>query len=200
MESSKRNPYNHEQSLLHSTLQFVSGFHSEYELRKSKLPYHVNVIDELGAGENAHSRILLRLLGYKKDGQYPVLIHFMDFLKNKYPGFNFSHQILQPVITSELHRIDVLINDESYAIIVENKIHNAEDQQEQLLRYIEKVRSFNVKDENIYVIYITRHGDPPDENSITRDVIEKFEGRYLVLSYKYDILPWLEKVLKTDFG
>jgi len=199
MDSSKGNLYNREQSLIQSTLNFVDGFHREYKMRKSKLPYHVNVIDELGAGENAHSRILVRLLGYRKDGQYPVLDNFIDFLKKKYPEFNFSHQIKRPVITSELHRIDVLIKEENYAIIVENKIHNAEDQRAQLIRYIEKVRSFNFIDENIYIVYITRYGGPPDENSISRDVVEKFNERYLELSYRYDILPWLEKVLQTDF-
>ena len=199
MDFPKGNSYDPEQSLLLSTFKFAEGFNDEYKLRKSRLPYHVNVIDELGAGENVHSRILVRFLGYRKDVKYPVLIYFIDFLRNKYHEFNFSHQIIQPEITSELHRIDLLIKEESYAIIIENKIHHAEDQKEQLLRYIDKVRSLKIQDENIYVIYITRDGGPPDEISLTPDLIEKFKGRYLELSYRYDILPWLESVLQTDF-
>ena len=46
-------------------LRFIPPFMERYRKAASKLPYHVNVIDELGADENAHSRILARLLQQK---------------------------------------------------------------------------------------------------------------------------------------
>lgn len=44
----------------------------------SKLPYHLNVIDELHINENAHSRILTKLLQYKSEsGRYEFLLYLM---------------------------------------------------------------------------------------------------------------------------
>lgn len=199
MGALKGNTQNSRKDFLLNNLQFVSSFQSEYDFRKSKLPYHVNLVDELGADENAHSRILVRLLGFNKEGQYPVLIHFLAFLKKKIQDFNFLHQVTKPIITAEMHRIDALITEEDYAIIIENKIHYAEDQHEQLLRYIDKVRSLFINDENIYIFYITGDGGTPNENSLPLHVIEEFKGRYLELSFKYDILCWLQELKGSSF-
>ena len=43
-------------------LNFSREFHKRYMEEKLKLPYHINVIDELHINENGHSRILLKLL------------------------------------------------------------------------------------------------------------------------------------------
>lgn len=41
---------------------------------KRVVPYNLNVIDELHANENAHSRILCKLLQYQDiDGEYRIL-------------------------------------------------------------------------------------------------------------------------------
>ncbi|MDR0765880.1 MAG: hypothetical protein LBF09_02950, partial [Odoribacteraceae bacterium] len=42
--------------------EFLSRFKVASEKAASKLVYHINVIDELHANENAHSRILAKLL------------------------------------------------------------------------------------------------------------------------------------------
>jgi hypothetical protein len=39
------------------SLAFVSEFMKIHKKTEAKLPYHINVIDELHANENAHSRI-----------------------------------------------------------------------------------------------------------------------------------------------
>ena len=39
-------------------LNLVEGSIGIYNVEKEKLPYHINIIDELHADENAHSRIL----------------------------------------------------------------------------------------------------------------------------------------------
>jgi hypothetical protein len=52
--------------------------------KQQKLPYHLNVIDELRATENAHSRIQIKLLGYAENGCYTFL---QSFLKNVSLGF-----------------------------------------------------------------------------------------------------------------
>ena len=44
-----------------------------YEEQELSLPFHINVIDELHANENAHTRILTQLLKYKEDGKNLIL-------------------------------------------------------------------------------------------------------------------------------
>ena len=41
---------------------FINKFKEVYDKEIQKLPYHINLIDELHANENAHSRILEKLL------------------------------------------------------------------------------------------------------------------------------------------
>ena len=47
------------------------------EKEHQKLPYHFNLIDELHANENAHTRILLKLLSYNISGEY---VFFKSFI------------------------------------------------------------------------------------------------------------------------
>ena len=49
----------------YNTLSFCDGFSLSIAKEKQKLPYHLNIIDELHINENAHSRILYKLLLYK---------------------------------------------------------------------------------------------------------------------------------------
>ena len=41
---------------------FLNEFNEIFTKEEEKLPYHINLIDELHANENAHSRILGKLL------------------------------------------------------------------------------------------------------------------------------------------
>ena len=50
----------------------------------SQLPYHINVIDELHINENAHSRILAKILQFRDtSGKYEILESLIDFIKRK---------------------------------------------------------------------------------------------------------------------
>ena len=50
------------------------------ELKKHQ-PYHINLIDELHANENAHTRILVKLLQYQKNGSSFVLDSFLRLIE-----------------------------------------------------------------------------------------------------------------------
>ena len=64
-----------------------------YESEKLKLPYHLNIIDELHINENGHSRILAKLLQYKSENQqYDMLESIIDFIKS----VDFSAAYLSP--------------------------------------------------------------------------------------------------------
>lgn len=164
--------------------------------------YNANIITELHANENAHSRILRMFLQYD-DGKkkYPILGKFLDIPKVKQVFGN--KEFKSPVFTNERERIDVLIEEpRSFAIIIENKINGAPDQDTQLERYIESVESHgSISSDNIYAIYLTDNGEKiVDECSLTKKAKKKLNyngsadmGRFIPLNYRYDILPWLEK-------
>ena len=164
--------------------------------------YNANIITELHANENAHSRILRMFLQYD-DGtkNYPVLKRFLEIPKIK-NVLSSSVVFKSPSFANEQERIDVLIEEpRSFAVIVENKIKGATDQERQLERYIKSVNAHGVPYDNIYAIYLTDSGDKEVSDLSFTDVAKeclgyKYEndmGRFVPMNYRYDILPWLEK-------
>jgi len=163
--------------------------------------YNANIIAELHANENAHSRILRMFLQYD-DGtkEYPILRKFLDIPKVKDVISNV--EIKGCRFTNEQERIDLLIENASQAIIIENKIYGAVDQESQLERYIECVIMHEKKESNIYVVYLTKDGEKSVDNSSFTQKAKKYlnykeddNGRFIPLSYRYDILPWLETIV-----
>lgn len=175
-------------------LDFSNEFHEKYMEEKSKLPYHINVIDELHINENGHSRILLKLLQFVNErGEWEILQSLVDYMKSKSKSRQFERiTIKEPKITQEEARIDLWVRDVNYAIIFENKIYNAQDQEAQLSRYIEKTRERYFDEKNIFVVYLSQTGSEPDPQS-WGDYKASFEDRYINLSFRDDILPWLKE-------
>jgi len=168
--------------------------------KKKNLPYNINVIDELHANENAHSRILRKLLQYKDSFyRYRILeslLHYISLLEGKEEFAKI--EIQKPTITQEKERIDLWIRDKEsgYAIILENKIKGAVDQDAQLARYIQSTRQSGFNEENIYVIYLPSDEHEPADYSWkynNKDYKESFKDRYVNLSFKSHILPWLKE-------
>ncbi|MDR0866414.1 MAG: PD-(D/E)XK nuclease family protein [Candidatus Symbiothrix sp.] len=182
---------------------FLEDFKKIYDTEKAKLPYHINLIDELHANENAHSRILEKLLQQKtSNNKFEILENFIGYLKNKSQNFS-AITIQNPIITQEQQRIDLWIRDnKSYAIVIENKIHNATDQHDgkivkggQLERYIDTTKSYGFKNEQkIYVLYLppTNEKEPDEKTWGKYSNSDIHKNRYLKLSFKDDILPWLQ--------
>ena len=178
----------------------LKDFQNTYEREEKLLPYHFNVIDELHANENAHSRILQKILLYKHKNEYPFLHSFLDtFLTD-------VKNIKEPLITQNQEYIDLLIEDRKsdFACIIENKIHWATDQSEQIARYIKTVINHGKK--NIFVIYLTSDGNKQVSDDSFTDEAKKIlgykdensAGQFLSLNYREHVLPWLkEEVLNN---
>jgi len=179
-------------ALFDSVNELSNSLISIYQKEKSELPYHINIVDLLRANENAHSRIFAELLKQNNHNKYDILESFYNYLQTI--NFNFDKKPINPQITSEKDRIDLLILDTDYAIIIENKIHGASDQSEQLARYIDNVKSKGIKESQIWVIYLTRDGNEP-ENQSWRNYKDTFTERFFPLSFRNDILPWLEETV-----
>ena len=133
----------------------------------------------------------MRLLKYT-----PALLSFLTWLKEKYTTFD-PPKVDKPKITAEKHRIDGLIQEKGkYAIIIENKVCGAVEQEGQLGRYIDKCRELGYAQSDIYILYLfDRPGSYPSLQTWGEYRAEQFDGRYLVLSYEQDITPWLKSFL-----
>ncbi len=184
--------------IFQDTLIFVDSFIDIYNKEKEKLPYHINVIDELRADENAHSRILAQLLRYEKDKQYPFLESFL----NKVCNFNVNIEKPEVKKVDSCGRIDIPIFDKSYAVIIESKVTDALDQNRedggQLARYIETVKNnCNKKLEEIFIVYTPRYSRVPVdecwENGEGDSYKKEFKDRFCSLSYRDKIYPWLKE-------
>ena len=165
-----------------------------YAKQETALPFHINVIDELHANENAHTRILTHLLKYKEDGKHIILTSFLKQI----PTFNVdSFDIEKSKVYFNRDNIDGLIEkDGEYAVIIENKIHWAVDQDKQIERYVNSEIERGIPSDNIWVIYLTRDGRKKVEGySLTEKTKDILGNRFLEMDYYHNILPWLKEAV-----
>lgn len=208
-----------------SQTSLLSAFAEFYNDRKVKLPYNFNVLDEQCGHimENSHTNMLMKLLQYKNQYGYIFLESFfsnmgidisiesgmeVEFYKEKY--YNRINKN---------GRIDGLIYQQNkFALIIENKVNGAGNQEEQLKKYIEGVltdpKIFNngneeKKQEKIWVMFLTKNGaEKPDKDS-WEDMQKKgiceaggYEendihgSRYVAINYQEHILPWLKEEIQ----
>ena len=85
-------------------------------------------------------------------------------------------------------RIDLLVQDKNkQTIIIENKIY-AGDQHCQMFRYNQFAKKdLQLADNQLRLLYLTLNGDEPSKDSLNDD-----DFKYFRISYRDDILPWLE--------
>lgn len=191
--------------------QLLGEFSSKYDSLVNKLPYHINVIDELHVNENANSRILAALFKYKENGEHTIL---KSFITNLLKGWNI--EVVKPEISSEDLRIDILVKETGkYAIIFENKIYDAILQKNQLARYIIKMRNDGYSTEQIYVVFLPPSYYEPNECSwkeptkeceacsdpsmcqinVSHSLKSKYKERFRVITFREDIVNWLKEAL-----
>lgn len=185
-------------------------FQNIYVEETAKLPYHINVIDELHADENSHSRIFAKLLRYQVNSKFSLLEHFLKDV------CNFKVCIEKPIVKNvdSCGRIDIPIFDNKYVVLIENKVTDkAPDQNKsnggQLARYIETIMySYGKNLEEIYVVYTPKYKREPSEESWKNkdnfSYKNEFKFRFCSKSYRDDIYPWLKdylltKIDKTNF-
>ena len=177
--------------IIDENLELAKNISDKISEIKKSLPYHLNIIDELHINENAHSRILSKLLQYQENERYIFLEKFFDHC-------NLQLQPEKPEITTEKQRIDILIMDKSagYAVIIENKVNYAEDQNAQIKRYVDKVIKHGISEDKIYVLYLTRWGRKiVSEKSLPNDLKGKLDKRYKPINFNNHILPWLNSLI-----
>lgn len=183
---------------LQNLFLFIKKFNEIYDREKAILPYHINLIDELHADENAHSRIFAKLLRFRENDRYTFLEKFLNDV------CEFKLSVIKPEVkkVDSCGRIDIPIFDEKFVVLIENKVTDkALDQNNsnggQLARYIETIRMYYGRDlEDIFVVYTPRFNrEPSDECWVNKDNFSyknDFSKRYCSLSYRDKIYPWLK--------
>ena len=183
---------------LSCALGFGREFGEKYRDEISKLPFHLNIIDELHADENAHSRIFAQLLRYRENSKHSILESFLT----EVCGFKLVIEKPEVMKVDSCGRIDIPIFDKNYVVVIENKVTDkAPDQINnnggQLARYIETVKNnYNRTLEEIYIVYTPKYTrEPPFEtwmNSENQSYKEAFKSRFCSISYRDVIYPWLK--------
>jgi hypothetical protein len=189
-----------EQEIFQELLKLLNDFMEIYD---RELPYHINVIDELHADENSHSRIFAKILRFKKNNKFVFLESFL----NDVAKFNLSVENPKIKKVDSCGRIDIPIFDEKYVVVIENKVTDkAADQNNedggQLARYIETMtdkKTYNRNINTIYVIYTPKYSREPSKrcwiNEEGHSYKKEFEDRFCSLSYRDSIYPWLKEVI-----
>ena len=164
-----------------------------------------NLLDAVYVNENTHSRILKMILSYSENGQYPF---YESFLKIKKVADILPEGFLggKPYFFNERDRIDLLIEGKDYAIIIENKVYDAVDQERQLERYLDSCIGRGIAPERLFALYLTKDGSKKvAEESLTANAREvlgvssETQGRFAEINFKEDILRWLrESILLCD--
>lgn len=160
--------------------------------------FNIFRIIRMGSNETSvHSAFLADLLNPSgRHGAGDIFLRL--FLNNIIPDFIFDagtaivklEKDIGKISETSGGRIDLIMTDsKGKAIIIENKIY-AEDQDRQMLRY------YNFANDNFHgnfqLLYLSLDGDVHDETKTTGGNNIPF----LAISYKDDIIPWLEFCLK----
>ncbi|TXJ36251.1 PD-(D/E)XK nuclease family protein [Brachyspira aalborgi] len=152
----------------------IKRYEEILEKQGDRLNFNIfDIITDKWKKENFHSEILKFLLENYEDffNNFSELINIKD--KKEYSNAE---------ITNEEARIDILIKSENKAIIVENKINWAPDQNEQLAKYYKKVKE---KKEVEKIVYIAPSKDKnPDAQTFGE--------------YEKEIKDRLEKIISFD--
>ena len=145
-----------------------------------KLNFNIfDIITDKWKRENLHSEILKFLLE-----NYEVFFNnFLELINIK-----DKKEYLNAEITNEKARIDILIKSEKKAIIVENKINWAPDQNEQLARYYEKIKNGHNGEQEREVEKIVYIAPSKDKNPNAQTFGE----------YEKEIKDRLEKIISFD--
>lgn len=176
-------------------IDIFKSFKKEYDTQNSSAPFsNTNLFSTIHLSENDHTNILWDIIRYRKNNDYIFLDSFIkDCLGlDVMMTFDEKAKATQYKALSNIKKekndtkkkgdkdksvgyIDLLLKDNKNAIIIENKVCDAGDGENQLARYyytfakiendagaLEKLinisnkKSHELSDENIYVVYLTK--------------------------------------------
>jgi hypothetical protein len=157
------------------------------------LKYNIFKIAQINEKEVIICRIIADILnpkGNHKKGDL-FLQYFLEIIneKNKYSfSINTKNTRVYTEYSTDINRrIDIVIEDGKTFIPIEVKIY-AKEQENQVSHYAEfsRIKNGNV---NVPILYLTIEGNEPTTANA---------NDYICLSFKHDIIKWLNKCLKNN--
>ena len=209
--------YKKMKSLIEKTRQ-ITDKHEEIARLKGENFNVFNILDKRTDEVRTHSAMITELLN--PNGSHDLKDAFLGFFidvinhnlntkENIYDKTNRSiskNNLAATEVFAEYHiggikeanggQIDILLLNDDFVICIENKI-NAGDQDHQLVRYHNYIKEQNKKQSTLF--YLTLEGNIASELSTqysdqdNKNILLKDEEDYHCLSYRSDILRWLEK-------
>lgn len=172
-------------------LQEVLNQNKQEILQKRKeLTPNFNLIELLSPKELQLSKIIAEFLN--PDGTHEQGSLFLDifldqfFTKRKFPTKNIS--VKTEHAKNVNGQIDIFIDfNNEFGIAIENKPF-AEDQDEQIIRYVEYLEN-NYSDQYL-MIYLSESGQVPSEKSLPQKDRERIGSKFSIISYQY-LRNWL---------
>lgn len=178
-----------EDSGMHFNVFTVLGLWSEeVQLHSAFLAEFLRTDGSHGLREKGLQLFLTKLKENHPDELKELSCYFND-IKNCTVDVEYNIGKISPDYVNG-GRIDILIRGKSKAIIIENKIY-ARDQYKQLIRY-NNYANQTFGEDNYKILYLTLSGE--EASSDSADGVE-----YTSISYKSDIVSWLESVLPLSF-
>lgn len=201
-------------------ISLAEVYYSKFELERQKLPYWVNLVDVIGANENAHTKILQMLLSYKSENKYPIFDSFTRHFTPNRKEFNsmgvylfkLNHTFTICEGKEERRRYsDIYIypldHKSGVSIIIENKINFAEDRIGQVEDYIKGMyddrndnNPNNSPNNNCYAFYLIseisscKRDDGEHDKKGRQKVKDNILGRYIADDH-YILLTYNEDIL-----
>ena len=175
-------------------VRIISEYLESKRVHESKRMYNLNIIDELHANENAHTRILLKLFSYELDGKKIILEKFIDRINQKIgnPERAIKSAENAKVFYQFAFMDGYIKSSDDWAIIIENKINWAADQENQIDRYIQSAIDDGIAENKIYAVYLTADGSKKVSDYSFDKERNGNIGGFVELNYQDDILPLLK--------
>lgn len=137
-----------------------------------------NLFEIARLNENAHTRVIHMLLNYRREKMPIFLKSFLGKLSDNFENLS-KEELVNSKIEQQRDYIDCLIQVGEYSIVVENKIHGARDQDQQLDNYIAKAGK-NKK--LVYAAYLTLTGGEPSKSSISEKTKNELGDRLVSIN------------------
>lgn len=194
-------------------VQAISEKYEEISLLKGEKFNLFDILDRRTDEVKTHSAIIAELLNPKGSHGFgdEFLKLFLSYLNTNILELHNRIAIQDTSMTSvfseyyigeinkdktEGGRIDTYLSNKHFNICIENKIF-ADDQDFQLIRY----KNFLDNKTGKWLFYLTLDGDEPSKKSTMNDKLEvalKRNTDYHCISYREDILKWLQECLKSS--
>jgi hypothetical protein len=154
--------------------------------------FNIFKILDVETKELCHSSILTTLLDPKGShdcGDTFLKIFFQTLIKDANINDYSKCVVYKEYGVGDLGRIDIFINCGDFGVVIENKIY-AVLPSDQLVKY-DKFLVKEFRNESCYLVYLTLDGNDPQKS---------LKNKCKCLSYKYDILKWLELCQKEVYN